>query len=137
MAGEISAWAAPYDATSMETAKAARAPPKMSSGMVYTLTLTAETARMLSEIPATVQPAEGSSGIVAVGKANRPPTRQIRVRAATAGSPARIQTSDSQPPPNPPNAAIRGGKTAYQLASASGRRCFSTRYSVVQFVHSE
>jgi hypothetical protein len=36
----------------METANAARAPPKMSNGIVYTLTLTAETARMLSEIPA-------------------------------------------------------------------------------------
>src|ERR1035441_279655 len=137
IAGEISACAAPYDATSMEIANAARAPPKMSSGIVYMLTLTPETARMLNEIPAAVQPAVGSSGISAVGMASSAPTRQTRVRAATAGKPVRIHTSDSQPPPNPPSAATKGGTTAYQFASASARRCFSTRYSVVQFVQSE
>ena len=81
MAGEISAWAAPYDATSMEMANAARAPPKMSNGIVYTLTLTAETASMLNEIPVAVQPGVGSSGINAVGMASTAPTRQTRVRA--------------------------------------------------------
>src|SRR5580658_240210 len=121
----------------METAKAARAPPKMSSGIVYTLTLTAETARMLSEIPAAVQPGVGSSGISAVGKASSAPARQTRVRVTTAGTPVRIQSSDSQPPPKPPSAATSGGTTAYQLASTSARRCVSTGYSVVQFVHIE
>ena len=36
----------------METAKAARAPPNASSGSVYMLTLKADTAKMLSEMPA-------------------------------------------------------------------------------------
>src|ERR1700691_2609581 len=121
----------------METANAARAPPKRSSGIVYTLTLTAETARMLSEIPAAVQPGVGGSGIGAGGTPTSPPTRQPRVRAATARPPARIHSSESQPPPKPPKAATRGGITAYQLASASARRCLSTKYNVVQFVQRE
>src|ERR1700722_15013049 len=121
----------------MEMAKAARAPLKVSSGIVYTLTLTAETARMLSEIPATAQPAVGSLGISTVGRANSAPARQTRVRAVTAGKPARTPRRESQPPPNPPSMATRGGIHAYQAARASVRRRASTRYSVVQLVHSE
>jgi len=111
----------------MEIAKAARAPPKVSRGIVYTLTLTAETARMLSEIPVTAQPAVGSSGITMVGRASSAPARHTRVRAVTAGQPARTQRMDSQPPPNPPSMAIRGGIHAYQAARASVRRRASTR----------
>src|SRR5580700_11046374 len=109
MAGEISACAAPYDATNMEIANAARAPPNMSSGIVYTFTLTAETARMLSEIPAADHAGLGSIGIHAAGIASKATTRHTRVREATAGTLVRVHRSDRHPPPTPPSAANAGG----------------------------
>src|SRR5205085_4240706 len=97
-AGEATACIAPYAETSSEIANAARAPPYTSSGIVYKLTLNAETARMLSEIPADAHAALGASGIANVTSPASAQIRQTRVRAATVSMPRFAQRNESQPP---------------------------------------
>src|SRR5579885_2297151 len=63
----------------METAKAARAPPKVSSGIVYILTLNAATEKMLSEMPAEAKAGPGSQGMRAVRSAAAALQAQARV----------------------------------------------------------
>src|SRR5581483_3878838 len=108
-AGEIKACTAPYAATRIETANAARAPPKVSSGSVYMLTLKAATVPIASEIPAADKSGVGSHGIAAVARESTAATPQARVRAATAVNPRAIQESDSHPPAKPPIAAKANG----------------------------
>jgi hypothetical protein len=68
--GERIACTAPYEATSRETANAARAPPNTSRGNEYMLTLKAETAKILSEMPAEAHAAVGASDTSAVVSAS-------------------------------------------------------------------
>src|SRR5690349_2026152 len=100
----------------METANAARLPPKASSGMLYIFTLNAETAKMLSEIPAEAQAGEGASGMSAVASENTAAAKQTRNRAPSAAMPRSTRRSDSPPPTAPPTAANTGGIQAYQAA---------------------
>src|SRR3954471_21692489 len=106
--------AAPADAVSIETAKAAREPPKMSSGRLYMLTLNAATDRKLSEIPAAAQPAPGAPGIAAAASASTDAATHTRKRDDAAAAPRCIRCRDSQPPANPPTPANTGGIQAYQ-----------------------
>src|SRR5689334_6574428 len=118
-------------------AKAARAPSYTSSGIVYRFTLNAETARILSEMPAADHAAPGASGIRSVMKPVTAHTKQTRMRAARGSMPDRAQWNDSHPPANPPSMAASGGSQAKYAASTNVSRLTSTRYSVVQLLHSE
>src|SRR5204863_30035 len=117
----------------METANAAGAPPKVSSGRVYILTLNPATAKMLREIPAQAHAAVGAAGIAAVASAIRDAARQTRKRADAAGSPRSTNRSDSHPPAKPPAPANTGGTHAYHAACTWVRPWTSTRYSVVHW----
>jgi hypothetical protein len=104
---------------------------------VYIFTLKAATAKMLSEIPAAAQAAVGAAGMAAVTSESRLASRHTRKRPRGGGAPRRMKRSESQPPANPPSMATSGGIQAYQAACATVRWCTSTRYCVVQLVHSE
>src|SRR5215472_8470856 len=136
-AGEMSACTPPYEATRIETANAARAPPNASSGIVYMLTLNADTAKMLSEIIPDAQAAEGASGTAAVASEITAAATQTRNRAGSAARPRSMNRSESHPPAAPPAAANTGGIQAYHAACTSVTPCTWTRNSVVQLVHSE
>src|SRR5437764_9621072 len=119
----------------METAKAAGAPPNVSSGKVYMLTLNAATAKMPSEMPANAQAALGARGRASVNSASTEAARQTRKRAATveiAPAPRSAIRSDNHPPETPPKPAKSGGTQAYHADCCCVRWCTSTRYSVVQ-----
>src|SRR5712692_6722882 len=105
--------------------------------MVYRLTLKAETARMLIEMPAEAQSAPVVSGTNAVSSATIAQIRQTRVRAATGSMPRFAQRNESHPPAKPPSIAANGGSQANHAASTSVSLFTSTRYSVVQLLQSE
>src|SRR2546430_16782749 len=121
----------------METAKAARAAPNVSSGKAYRLTLSPAAAQKLSEMPATAQPAEPASGRNSVTSAATAQTTHTRYRAAIAGVPRFTSCRDAQPQENPPTMVNTGGTHAYRLACVSARPNTVTRYFVVQLLHSE
>src|ERR1051325_2524134 len=98
----------------METAKAARAPPKHSTGMEYILTLNAATVKKLAEIPTQPHAALGAAGMAAVANENNEAAKQTRYRDAIADRPSPIQRSESQPPAIPPDAANTGGIHEYR-----------------------
>src|SRR5215467_10502631 len=101
------------------------------------LTLKADTAKMLREIPAEAQAAVGASETRAVVSASTEAAMHTRIRALAGAKPRATNRNESPPPARPPTTANTGGIHAYQAASARLRRCTSTRYSVVQLVHSE
>jgi hypothetical protein len=121
----------------METAKAARAPPKASRGKVYILTLNAETAKILSEMAAEAHAAVDVRGTAAVASESTEAARHTRKRAAMGAIPRFTKRSESHPPPSPPAMANTGGIHASRAAAASVKWWTSTRYRVVQLVHSE
>src|ERR1035438_6273919 len=121
----------------MDTANAARAPPKTSSGSVYMFTLNAATAKKLSEIPAVAQAAEGAAGMAAVASESVEAARHARKRAAGAGTPRATQRHESEPPANPPRVAATGGIHAYHAACTNVRWRALTRYLAGQLVQSE
>src|SRR5579871_5028358 len=121
----------------MAMAKAARAPPNVSSGSVYILTLKAATENMASEIPAADQAGLGIHGMAAAARERTAARKQTRVRAATASAPRRIRSSESQPPVKPPNAAKAKGIHENPAAAASERRCTSLKYDTVKLVQKE
>src|SRR5580704_11622735 len=107
---------APAEAVRNDTAKAARAPPKASRGMLYILTLNAATAAKLSEIPAHVQAGWGAKGNKAVTSEITAASRHTRNRAGSGGTPRSTNRRESQPPAIPPSSAHRGGIQVYQAA---------------------
>src|SRR4029077_17419755 len=110
---------APYDPTRIETAKAARWPPKASSGMVYIFTLNADTAKTLREITAEAHAAVGVSGTRVVANENTEASRHTRKRAPSGATPRPTKRKESQPPARPPVAAKTGGIHAYHAAWTS------------------
>src|SRR5579863_10387379 len=121
----------------METAKAARSPPNASRGKVYMFTLKAETAKMLHEMPAAAQAAVGARGMTAVMRESSAASTQARKRACMGATPRLTRRSDSPPPAKPPISAKRGGFQEIQADWTSVSLRTSTRYAVVQLVHSE
>src|ERR1039458_6482141 len=111
----------------METAKAARPPPKVSRGSVYIFTLKADTAKMLREIAAEAVAAVDARGTSAVASARMAQARHTRKRAARAGTPRSTRRSDAHPPVKPPAMAKTGGIHAYQAACTSVRWWTPTR----------
>src|SRR5437879_3414596 len=105
--------------------------------MVYRLTLKAETARMLIEMPAEAHRAPVVNGTNAVSSATIAQIRQTRARAAIGTMPCFAQRNESHPPAKPPNIAANGGSQANHAAWISVSRFTSTRYSVVQLLQSE
>src|SRR4051812_18835776 len=105
--------AAPAEAVRIDTAKAAREPPKVSSGRLYMLTLKAAAAKKLMEMPTAAHPAFGAAGIAAVARPSTEAARQTRKRALTAAMPPCIHCREIQPPAKPPAPANTGGIHAY------------------------
>src|SRR5579871_5875626 len=130
-AGERSP-AAPAEAVSMETANAARGPPKVSRGREYMLTLKAAIAKKLSDMPHAASAASGAAGMAAVAREITAATRQTRRRAGAGPTPRPIHRSESQPPAKPPAAARTGGIQANHAACTMVRCWASTKYSVVK-----
>src|SRR6266567_4080599 len=93
---------APAEAVRKDTAKAARAPPKTSSGMVYMLTLNAATAPKLMETPAQAQAGWGAKGSMAVRSEIAAVNRHTRNRAEIGATPRSTSRRDSHPPERPP-----------------------------------
>src|SRR6476660_2911075 len=98
-------------------ANAARAPSYTSRGMVYRFTLNAETARILSEIPAADHAALGASGIRIAATPATAHQKPTRTRAPRGSTPARSPQNESHPAANPPIMAARGGSQAKYAAS--------------------
>src|ERR1039457_2826331 len=121
----------------METANAARAAPKVSSGSVEVLTLNAETAKKLTDIPAMAQAGVGAAGMAAVTRESSAAAKHTRNRAAAAGRPPRMMRNESHPPAKPPPMATNGGIQAYHAACRTVSEWASTKYCVVQLVQSE
>src|SRR5690349_16870248 len=121
--GATNAEIAPTDAVSMETANAARAPPKTSSGRAYIFTLKARIAKKLSETPAEAQRAEGAAGMAAPASARAAAATHTRRRASGGARPRSTSRFESHPPANPPIAANTGGIQAYQAASRKLKPC--------------
>jgi len=93
--------------------------------------------RLLKEIPAEAQAAFGANGINPAASPTTAHTRHTRARAATGSMPRFAQRNESQPPAKPPIMAAKGGSHASHAASTNVRWFTSTRYSVVQLLHSE
>src|SRR6516225_6892898 len=119
--------AAPAEAVSIETANAARGPPKVSSGSEYMLTLKAATAKKLREIPQAARPTVGVKGMAKVMSERMEAARQTERRASAGSTPDWIQRRESQPPSKPPRAARAGGIQAYRAAWTRVRRRASTK----------
>src|ERR1700733_3018665 len=80
----------------------------------------------------------GISGMAAVAiSAAIAQIQQTRIRAEITRVPPRIQRNAIHPPKNPPKVENTGGIHANRLLAASCVRCHcSTKYSVVQLLHS-